>query len=327
MDDVAAAAGVSRATVSRALSGDGRFVSADTLRAIQVAVKKTGYVLNQHARSLATQRSQSVAFVLCEPSQRLMADPAMALLLTTCAQNLASRGFSLSLLIPEEFDNRDQVHEHVISGQVGGAMVVSSRAGEPLVGQLHRNGVPVVVYGAPAQPGLPVSQVVAEDRGGAATIVRYLRDCGRKTIATISGPAHLSCAIQRLDGWRDAAGEGAADQLVAVGDYTCASGRAAMASLLHRAPHLDAVFVASDLMAAGAMTTLRRAGRRIPDDVAVAGYGDSPVATTLEPALTTVRQPLARAATEMVRMLRDLLDGQPPAAVVLDGELVIRDSA
>jgi DNA-binding LacI/PurR family transcriptional regulator len=80
-------------------------------------------------------------------------------------------------------------------------------------------------------------------------------------------------------------------------------------------------------MAAGALAALARAGRRVPDDVAVGGFDDSAVATTVQPALTTIRHPLSRISTEMVRLLLDLIDGQPPAAVILPTSLVIRDSA
>ena len=94
-----------------------------------------------------------------------------------------------------------------------------------------------------------------------------------------------------------------------------------------QAPDLDAVFVASDLMAAGALTALRRAGRRVPEDVAVGGFDDSSIATTVQPPLTTIRQPLPRISAEMVRLLLGLIAGDPPSAVILPTELVIRDSA
>jgi DNA-binding LacI/PurR family transcriptional regulator len=100
-----------------------------------------------------------------------------------------------------------------------------------------------------------------------------------------------------------------------------------MTALLGRAPDLDAVFVASDVMAIGALATLRRAGRRVPEDVAVAGFDDSSAAVAARPALTTIRQPWRRISAEMVRLLLAALDGEPPAAVILPTELVRRESA
>jgi DNA-binding LacI/PurR family transcriptional regulator len=97
--------------------------------------------------------------------------------------------------------------------------------------------------------------------------------------------------------------------------------------LLRRVPGLDALFVASDLMAHGAMRALARAGRRVPDDVAVGGFDDSAAATTTEPPLTTIRQPWSRISHEMIRLLLSQIDGEPPAAMILPTELVRRGSA
>jgi DNA-binding LacI/PurR family transcriptional regulator len=105
------------------------------------------------------------------------------------------------------------------------------------------------------------------------------------------------------------------------------SGEAAMSVLLERAPDLDAVFVGSDVMALGALVALRRAGRRVPEDVALGGFDDSTAAVAARPALTTIRHPLRRISSEMVRLLLSALEGEPPAAVILPTELVRRESA
>lgn len=146
----------------------------------------------------------------------------------------------------------------------------------------------------------------------------------------VTGPMDTPGGRDRLKGYRDAlrtAGLPEDDALIAHGDYTQASGEAAMNTLLKEAPDLDAVFVASDLMAVGAIDALTSAGRRVPDDVAVVGFDDSPAALTARPQLTTVRQPWRRISQEMVRLLLSRLDGQEPAAVILPTELVIRGSA
>jgi len=127
-----------------------------------------------------------------------------------------------------------------------------------------------------------------------------------------------------MAGWREVTDGD--DTLVAHGDYSRHSGETAMEQLLERRPDLDAVFVASDLMALGALDALRRAGRRVPEDVAVAGFDDSPVAAAAEPALTTMRQPFKRISAEMVRLLLARIGGEPPASVILQTELVERGS-
>jgi DNA-binding LacI/PurR family transcriptional regulator len=327
MDDVAAVAGVSRGTISRALNG-GRNVSAPAMEAIRKAIQQTGYVVNQHARSLVTQRSQSVAFILSEPHGLLFEDPNFNVLLAGCTQALAAHDITLVLAIAGSKEERMRVSRFVTSGHVDGALLVSAHSGNPIMDELHARGVPAVACGVPLGHERDLAYVAADDRDGARQMVQYLRDQGRRTIATITGPLDTPGGVQRLGGYRDVLGGGAGDRLVATADrYTRAAGEVAMAELLETAPDLDAVFVASDLLAAGALAALRRAGRRVPDDVAVGGFDDSAVATTVEPALTTIRQPLTRISREMVRLLLDLIDGQPPATVILPTELVTRDSA
>ena len=321
MDDVAARAGVSRATVSRAFNG-GHLVSTRAIEAIDRAVAETGYIVNQHARSLASHRSGSVVFILGEPQQRLTEDPNFNLLLTGCTQALADRDLTLTLAVSDAAD----VRRYVTGGQVDGALVVSAHAGNPIIDQLRAYDVPLVVYGVPVGHQADVVYVTADDRAGARQMVRHLHDTGRRTIATIAGPPDTTCGIQRLAGWRDTLGRRARQRLIARGDFTCAGGQAAMTQLLRTAPDLDAVFVASDLMAAGAIAVLRRSGRKVPDDVAVGGFEDSAVATTVEPALTTVRRPLSRMSAEMVRLLLDLIEGRPAMSVTLPTDLIIRDS-
>jgi DNA-binding LacI/PurR family transcriptional regulator len=326
MEDVAAVAGVSRGTISRALNG-GHHVSPAAMQAIRRAIRQTGYVVNQHARSLVTQRSQSVAFILSEPQELLFEDPNFNILLRGCTQALAAHDVTLVLAIAGSKEERKRVSRFVTSGHVDGALLVSAHSGNPIMDELLGQGVPVVACGAPLGHERDLAYVSADDRDGARQMVQYLRDSGRQTVATITGPLDTPGGVQRLAGYQDVLGQ-ADDRLVATGElYTRAAGDAAMTRLLATAPDLDAVFVASDLMAAGALAALRRAGRRVPDDVAVGGFDDSSVATTVEPALTTIRQPMARISGELVRLLLGLIDGEPPAAVILPTELVRRDSA
>jgi DNA-binding LacI/PurR family transcriptional regulator len=128
-------------------------------------------------------------------------------------------------------------------------------------------------------------------------------------------------------GYRQALAEAYDEKLVVHGDYTYASGMDGMNQLLAVDPGLDAVFVSSDLMAAGALSVLRTSGYAVPDDVAVVGFDDSSYATSAEPPLTTIRQPWDRISEEMVRLLLDLIGGRQPVSVTVPTELVVRDSA
>ena len=319
-------AGVSRGTISRFLNG-GRHVSPAATQAIERAIRQTGYVVNQHARSLVTQRSHSVAFILSEPQRLLFEDPNFNVLLGGCTQALAAHDLTLVLAIAGSQDERKRVSRFVTSGHVDGALLVSAHSGNPIMDELLAKGVPVVACGTPLGHERDLAYVAADDRDGARQMVTYLRERGRHRIATITGPLDTPGGVQRLAGYRDVVPE-APDRFVATAEaYTRTAGEAAMSRLLAQASDLDAVFVASDLLAAGALAALRRAGRRVPDDVAVGGFDDSSVATTVEPALTTIRQPLPRISAEMVRLLLGLINGESPAAVILPTELVLRDSA
>ena len=166
IEDVAAEAGVSRGTVSRVLNG-GHYVSPATLDAVNRAIKKTGYVVNQHARSLVTQRSESVAFILSEPAERLFADPNFAVLLRGCTQALAEHDIGLFVCIASSRSERTRVTRFLAAGHVDGALLVSLHAGDPLLGLLGSAGVPYVACGAPPGYESKIPYVAADERGGA----------------------------------------------------------------------------------------------------------------------------------------------------------------
>jgi DNA-binding LacI/PurR family transcriptional regulator len=326
IEDVAAEAGVSRGTVSRVLNG-GHYVSPGTLDAVNRAIRKTGYVVNHHARSLVTQRSESVAFILSEPAERLFADPNFAVLLRGCSQALAEHDIGLFVCIAASRSERNRVTRFLAAGHVDGALLVSAHAGDPLLDLLATAGVPYVACGAPLGHESPISYVAADERGGARAMTGYLQSIGRTRIATVTGPLDTSGGQGRLEGYRDVLGGSFDPSLVEEGDYSQESGERAMSLLLERRPDLDAVFVASDVMALGALVALRRADRRVPEDVAVGGFDDSSAAVAARPALTTMRQPYMRISSEMVRLLLGAISGEPPAAVILPTELVRRESA
>jgi DNA-binding LacI/PurR family transcriptional regulator len=283
-------------------------------------------VINPHARSLATRRSMSVAFVLSEPQDRLFEDPNFHLLLHGCTQALADNDITVLLTLAGTPEERKRVSRFVTAGHVDGVLLVSSHTGNPLVDELTAQDVPVVACGKPLGHERDISYVAADDRDGARQMVNYLRSRGYRRIGMITGPQDTPGGVDRLAGYRDVLGE-VPPSLVVSGDYTQASGDAAMTRLLSREPDIDAVFVASDLTAAGALAALRRAGRRVPEDVAVAGFDDSRIAAACHPPLTTIRQPWGRISTEMARLLLRLIDGEENSAVILPTELVIRESA
>jgi DNA-binding LacI/PurR family transcriptional regulator len=326
IDDVAELAGVSRGTVSRVLNG-GRYVSPAALRAVERAMRDTGYTVNQSARSLVTKQSNAVAFVLSEPQERLFEDPNFSVLLRCCTQALAEQDFSLVLMLEASADERDRVLRYVRGGHVDGVLLISAHSGDPFVADLGSGVVPAVACGKPGGFAANVPYVAAEDREGARQMTRFLLDRGRRRIGMIGCP-QISGGQERLQGYREVLGRRARARLVVEAtDYSYAAGVSAMRDLLAASPDVDAVFAASDLLAAGALAELRRAGRRVPDDVAVGGFDDSRIAQETDPPLTTIRQPLERVGREMVNVLFALIRGEPVSSRMLPTELVVRDSA
>jgi DNA-binding LacI/PurR family transcriptional regulator len=327
--DVAREAEVSYATVSRVLNGRD-WVSPEAVRAVRDAIARTGYTANRHARSLATGRSGSIAFLLTEPQHLLFEDPNFSVLLRGVAQALSQRELTLILMIASTPDERSRTMAYLSGGHVDGVLLVSPHSGDPLLKQLVRAEVPVVACGQVLGYEEMISSVSADDRAGARSAVEHLLAAGCRRIATITGPQDTFGGVYRLHGYREALaahGLPVDPAYVVHGDYSRQSGAAAMRTLLDQAPDLDAVFVASDAMAAGTLPVLREAGRTVPDDVRVVGFDDSGLAATTDPPLTTVRQPLERISEEMVRLLIDVIGGRAPVSVTVPTSLVPRSSS
>ncbi len=330
LEEVAHLAGVSRATVSRVVNGSPR-VSPDIRVDVQAAIEQLAYVPNRAARSLVTRRSDSIAVVITEPSGRLFSDPFFPRLLRGISSELAARERQLVLLMPDSPADESRTAEYLTAGHVDGALLVSLHADDPLPGRLAAAGIPVVLVGRPPK-GTKASYVDVDNRQGAQSAVAHLLAGGRRVVATIAGPKDMAAGTDRVAGYRDAlteAGITLDPSLEAPSDFTQQGGAAAMARLLAARPDIDAVFAASDLMAAGALSTLASAGRRVPQDVAVVGFDDSPVATSTTPQLTSVRQPIEAMGHEVARLLVDAVEAADPVPrrVILATDLVRRASS
>jgi DNA-binding LacI/PurR family transcriptional regulator len=330
LEEVASKAGVSRATVSRVVNGSPK-VSPDVRREVEAAIAALGYVPNRAARSLVTRRSGSIGVVITEPTGRLFSDPFFPRLLRGISGALSARDLQLVLLMPASPEDTERTADYLAAGHVDGALLVSLHGDDPLPERMTRAGIPFVHGGRPLR-GTGSSLVDVDNRGGAKTAVEHLIGRGNQVIATIAGPADMGAGVDRLNGYRDAlteAGRSIEDRLIATADFTHEGGAAAMQQLLRANPDIDAVFAASDLMAAGALGVLQAAGKRVPEDVALVGYDDSPIASTVRPQLTSVRQPIEEMGHEMARLLVAAVEeGQPvQRRVILATELIRRASS
>lgn len=272
-------------------------------------------------------RTSAVALVIPEPATRIFSDdPFFPNIVQGVSDELRPTMHHLVLTMANSPASRDHVRRYAQAGHLDGVMMLSMHGPDPLLAALQRMDIPVVAMERPL--GRATAPIVGVDSvSGAQTAVQHLLDRGRERIATICGPQDMPAGIDRLLGFERALRGSCRQSAVAAGDFTRQSGERAMQQLLDDDPRLDAVFVASDLMAAGALAVLQREGKRVPEDIAVGGFDDNHIAETSHPKLTTIRQPYSRISAEMVRLLLSMIEGESPAAVIVPTELVVRASA
>jgi LacI family transcriptional regulator len=328
--EVAARAGVSRSTVSRVVNGS-ESVSPEALAAVQQAIAELNYVPNRAARSLASRQTLAIGLVVPEDTTRFFGDPFFAAIVTGIHTRLLRSDYVLNLFIASDdmgTETGNKLTSYIRGGNIDGAIIVSHHTSDRFVDRIAAS-VPVVYGGRPIECGPDDYFVDADNIAGARSATEHLIGLGRRRIATITGLITMPASIDRLQGFREAmTAAGLAPVGTADGQFTSGGGAQAMRQLLDDGTDPDAVFVASDLMARGALAVLAAAGVRVPEDIAVVGFDDSPVATAVTPALTTVRQPSfeqGRAIAEV--LLQRLCGADPQHATILPTELVIRASA
>jgi LacI family transcriptional regulator len=322
--DVARASNVSIATVSRVFN-DSPLVSEDTRQRVVEAAARLGYWPNGIARSLITSRTHTLGALLPDLHGEFFSEVIHGI-------DLAAREKGFHLLVSRSSSSADEFTSALRSmrGRVDGLIVMAPDIDtSALLRQSAGSVVTVLVNPEVAMPGLHAISIGNVD--GAQSVVRHLVSLGHRRIATITGPAYNIDARQRLEGWRAAlveAGLQPAPELEFRGDFSEPSGYDAAAELLRVEPRPSAVFVANDYMAIGVLGALQDAGVRVPDDIAIAGFDDIPMARYLTPPLTTVNVPMLQLGKRAVHLL---LDGGAPAPAEgtreeLPTTLVVRSS-
>jgi LacI family transcriptional regulator len=328
LEAVARVAGVSRATVSRVINGSPR-VSPDVLAVVEKAIAELNYVPNRAARSLVARATMSIALVVPEDAHRFFGDPYFADVVQGISDRLDASEYVLNLQLTHPSSPSDKTRRYLLGGNVDGAIVVSHHSGDHFLASLGRS-LPVVFGGRPlGQVANPADYYIdVDNRLGGVQATRHLVERGYRRIATITGPTDMPAAVDREQGWRDAMREaGLSDERLVHGDFTEAGGIRAGLALVDRFPDVDAVFVASDLMASGVLLALEERGLRVPQDVAVVGFDNSKYATRGKVRLTTVAQPAQEMGVVMADTLLRLLAGEEVERIrVLGTELVVRDS-
>jgi len=307
----------------------GEKVSERARLAVEQAIAELGYVPNAAARALVTRRTDAVALVIAESEERVFGEPFFAGVIRGIGTALAEADRQLILLLAQASRRRGPLDEYLTRQHVDGVLLLSLHDDDELPDRIRAHGVPVVVGG---RRGDVTSDFVDVDNvQGAELAVAHLAGLGRRNIATIAGPADMVAGRSRFEGY--VAGLVAADlpvddRLVVRGDFGQVSGEKSMRTLLARGVDVDAVFCANDLMAAGALRALGEAARRVPEDVAVVGFEDAPIAMSTQPPLTTVHQSPEQMGREMVALLIAAIrtPGVPQPGRMLPTRLVVRGS-
>jgi DNA-binding LacI/PurR family transcriptional regulator len=325
LDEVARLAGVSRAAASRAITGSGH-TSRSTREAVERAVRELDYVPNPTARALATQVAGAVVLAISHHDPELFADPFYAQIIVGVSSALERTDLMLMLALADSDHGRARLERILRSRRADGVMLMGLHGDDPLYRLADKLDLPVVYGGRPLNAE-PAWYVDADNRGGARLAAEHLVTTGRRRIATLTGLLDAYVGTERLRGFQEGLAVAGLDpSLVEEGDFTEVSGATAMTRLLAAHPDVDAVFTASDSMAAGALRVLKAAGRSVPDDVAVIGFDDSVIARHTDPPLTTVSQPIRQLGWEMAKMLASLINGEQPGPLILPTRLVVRES-
>ncbi|WP_285629760.1 LacI family DNA-binding transcriptional regulator [Microbacterium arabinogalactanolyticum] len=324
IEEVAALAGVSRSTVSRVVNGS-TAVSPEALAAVQTAIAQLNYAPNRAARSLASRQTYAIGLVVPEDTTRFFGDPFLASVVAGISARLADSDYILNLLIASD-DPGGKMVRFVRNGGVDAAIIVSHHTSDSFVGSIA-DAVPVVFGGRRSNAQDSDIIIDVDNVAAARDAVAHLIALGRRRIATITGTMTMSVSIDRRDGFLAALADAGLEPAGEVdGDFSEQGGADAAARLLEQPERPDAIFIASDLMARGAIGVLRSAGLRVPEDVAVIGFDDSALAAASD--LTSVRQPMFHQGEMLAGMIIDVLAGRRPAPLtILPTELVVRGSA
>ncbi|MEU7803950.1 LacI family DNA-binding transcriptional regulator [Micromonospora arborensis] len=306
--DVAARAGVSKTTVSRVLNGKGE-VGVRTADRVRAVINALGYVPSARAVGLARGRTRVVGMLV--PA---LTWPWMGEVLQGAADVVEAEGYGMLLFTCTNGDESMRRFASQVSAKsFDGLLVVEPEGTLDYITELHERGLPVILIDDRGhQPGFP--SVRTTNESGARAAAAHLLSHGRKRPLVVTGLRRFGCTRERLAGFANGyadAGLPIDPALVVEGDFTFECGRAAVERLLADGVPFDAVFAHNDLSAAGALQALRDAGRRVPDDVAVVGFDDLPLAGHTHPPLSSVRQPLREMGAAAARTLIAHLAGTP----------------
>ena len=328
MEDIAKLAGVSTATVSRALNRSS-LVNPETRERIENLARSLKYSVNVGASNLRLQRNRTVAVVLPFDSitRQHVSDPFFVSMLGSLADALTARGYDM-LLSRIDAERLDLAGDLAASGRAIGVILIGQWHHHDQINELAARHSPIVVWGAHLPQQLYCT-VGCDNIAGGMLATEHLIANGHRRIAFF-GDVELPEVGHRFEGYERAL---ANHNIAAVADlihhtpFVEGGAQRTVTKLLDKKTRFDAIFATSDMLAMEAISALRDRGLHVPNDVAVVGYDDIVLARFCHPALTTIRQPLSDGAEAMVDALLKIVDGQRPKAQILPTELIVRESS
>ncbi len=329
LDDIAVLAGVSRSTVSRVVNNQPNVKEKVRKHVLEVIAQKN-FQPNAAARSLAMQRSATIGLILPQSVSGFFTDPYYPNLLKGIAKACNQHNYTLALFLVSTKEEEDTIFSRAgRRGFLDGVIIQSSHHGDQsILSGLIKAGMPLVVVGRPFQTE-NVTYLDVDNVQSAFKAVEHLIQTGCRKIATITGPLVSAVGIDRLDGYQNALHKhhlAIEPSLIVEGNFSEMGGYDGMKKLLPLQP--DAVFVASDVMAFGAMHAIREAGLQIPQDISVIGFDDLPIAGTSSNLLSTVHQHVPLMGFTAVETLLELIDNPVTQTrrIILDTDLMLRET-
>src|SRR5262245_909232 len=329
IEQIAAIAQVSRSTVSRVLNDHPSVRPAVRERVLRV-MREQNYAPHAAARSLARSQTNIVGLVIPRTAATIFAEPFFPLVIQGITEACSCQGYFLMLAMVTADLEQDFYSRIVRSRHFDGLIMLSSDLDDPILPQLIKDRVPLVLIGS--HPYFQdLSWVDGANSEGAHMAVTHLLELGHRRIATITGPIEMEVSIDRRDGYKRAlleAGLPISSDLIVAGDFTQERGYEAMVRLLSLPQRPTAIFAASDSMAIGALRAIREAGLSVPGDIALVSFDDLPVAGFADPPLTTVHQPVLELGAKAVELLIERIKepDRAPLHVRLPTRLVVRKS-
>lgn len=328
LEDIAKRCGVSRSTVSRVINNHPN-VSDKVRKRVQKEIENTGFHPHAAARTLVSQRSWTIGLVLPRSVNSFFTDAYYPRLIQGIAQGCNQLKYTLAFYLITDAENEKEIFPRISRrGLLDGIMFQSDQLGDQLICNLVKTKIPLLIIGRPFQND-NLNYIDIDNTSAAITAVEHLLQIGYRKIGTITGPLNTTVGLDRKKGYLQALKKNGVEideSLIVEGDFTEKKGYECMQNILPNKP--EAVFVASDQMAVGAIQAIRDNGLTVPDDIAIIGFDDLPPSNTSNIQMTTMHQPVLEFGVKAVELLDDLIanGSTPPRHFIMDADLVVRET-